>query len=204
MNNELQDELLKLIKRVNSPEGKPGFFRRLIKTLNSPFTITVIGGLAIASITESIQARAINAAEKREHSRKLWQSKLDFFTVFSNGIQKYLSLLIEWSFEGATLIELSQSGITKSEEFIKSEANYVRLKKELLQADNIDSLCARAKAIFKNPSTQTHVDEIASIANKFLNYNKLSLDQIAELQGEANEAYKNAISSLANELADQD
>jgi len=156
LDDEIKVEVKAILQRLNEQAGKekppvPGW----VTFVNSPFVVTVAGGVFLSVISMMIQARSARAKEHNERLLLLQEKKHVMMVDFAHGMNQFLQcapeLRLRHFFLAKNKNEPDKSslsfrdGRTWKETVEKYEAAALQLNK----LKNPDSLCAQAAAVFE-------------------------------------------------------
>ena len=135
---------------------------RILKTLNSPFIVTLIGGIIISLLGIFLQKEYSEFQKKIEFSRKLILIKKDTLTNFSMSMDRYLTLshsnrkraiyIKAWGNAKKKNNDLKIPNYPDGKSYSETIIEYETQRKSIFSKITPDSLCATSIAIFDNES----------------------------------------------------
>ena len=205
MDKELELAIKVLLKKITTPStdnvgGTKKFFEGLLGTLNSPFVVTLIGGILLASISANITERnAEHSKDLETHLAELHQ-KQNFIESFPTKVEQYMALTY-----GLRMIELFlhawannanrdtahySDGRTFNETRDKWEQDW-RYWNEHSPGSSL-ALIYTAKLLFKKPETLKKLDEMEDTIRRYeeaTEFSKLdeAYNQIADELSQVND-----------------
>jgi hypothetical protein len=215
IDHELSQELRQFFKLLNEERSKPSPPPAKYAFLNSPFVVTVIGGLVLSLLSLKLQARAANerelaqqrATDQREHSARMaavWDKKYTLMSEFAFGMTLYLQHAPEVKTRSIFIAENAGSEFKGTLTFDDGRGWKETVEKyetSLAYLNTLkcpDAYCAQAAATFATQQLLLELGELDSLMDKYAETN--SSDEFESLTNLASAKLQSVIRLMGTEL----
>jgi len=145
--------------------------------LNSPFTVTVLGGIILSLISLGLQYRATKEKERSDRFASVQDKKHAMMGEFALGMTLYMQSAPDVRLRGLFFVKNKGTDnkealkFTDGRTWIQTVERYEQCLAQLNKLQNPDALCAKASAVFE---TQELITELASLDGIMDKYNQTS------------------------------
>lgn len=94
MDEDLKNHLIAALERLKPERAAEGFWAKISSFANSPFVLTVIGGLLLATISGVITQCSAHNTRERELAVERLKTKQSFVQTFSSKLERYFELTL--------------------------------------------------------------------------------------------------------------
>lgn len=172
---DTRDELNQLIRQLNERFSKPSSPQKSwAVVLNSPFLVTVAGGMIITLLSLSLQQKTAENREKAARYQLVKERKHEMMVEFAHGMNQFLQQAPEVKTRQIFILKNKndperdnlkfKDGRTWRETLEKYEVTLASLN--LMK--NPDCLCAQAAAVFEEPGLLGELSAMDSLMDDFM------------------------------------
>jgi len=170
---KIEEELLRLLSRVNEPVAEQPlstFRERLWGVLNSTFFLTIFGGIIVGCISIILQARISENSERVARRQAFRAAQITVMTEFADGMARWLGCSQD-VVKRAIWIRKSHHTEKRlfpdGRSFEQTRDIFEKTATDLAKLPQPDSLCAKAKAMFKAAPLHQAIDELDTQLNVY-------------------------------------
>lgn len=202
---ELSQEITRFFRQMNEERAQlkppPG---KLATILNSPFTVTVLGGLFLSILSLSLQERAAGERERNERYAMLQDKKHAMMAEFAHRMTLYLQCAPDVRLRGLFFIknknnpEKEKLAFRDGRNWSQTLEKYEQSLAHLNTLDNPDTLCAKAAAIFESSELTRELAELDALMDKYIE--TTDPGEYSKLCDEAPDKLQAVISLMGKEL----
>lgn len=183
--------------------------RGLMSTLNSPFFVTVLGGLILWAVSAGWQNMQADAIAKSELLEKLYSERRELVISFADNIPLILMTAQDIKNREFWIAEQKEMD-TKKETYVDGKnfkETYILYKKEIKDLNSKRSTAAytaQIQALFDGKTTVTLAKEFSKNYDKLLKLQGIkALPQLRMLIRELDEDYQELIMHMTEELINE-
>ncbi|HKE95047.1 MAG TPA: hypothetical protein VKB34_12115 [Povalibacter sp.] len=195
--------------RVELAERRPAHpQRKFLSGINSPFVVTLLGGMLAALISQVWQSRASEIAYQRTVLEAALSERRavanQFAMKFASAI--YRAELLKrreiWLREAASYQDKTSGKFPDGRTFDEQRQNYEAIAERYYATETPEGLVSTVLASYSSESTRTRATQLYELLDRFMQVRKM--DEMKSLYATINKEYPQLLVSMVDELKSVD